>query len=308
LALLRRQNAVGFICVAPLFLLSCVSPKEISEPATVSFSTIATGLPSVHSVTIVEPNTYAVSHVTAEGKSVISKIKKGVQEVVLTSLDAARGISYDERRAQLHVADGKALKIFKWKKPTLEPTVVLIPTDHYIGDVAFSTIRGLTYATDPEGRTIWEIEPKKKTVRAIVTAENFDALKVGFPSRLLPSNDGRRLYITTTNSAAGNTGGAAIVVAELKQGGVRVIQSFSGLTCLDGLGLFRDHFIVSDCKSGAIRSVLIKNGDLKEFPVPPDLSTTPVSLTIDNNDAVLAVQPNDGSPGSLLRFVLKIKA
>jgi hypothetical protein len=216
-------------------------------------------------------------------------------------------VGYDDRNGHLYVADGKNVLIYKWKKPDAPIAVIEVPTEHYLEDIDYSIIENKAYATDPVGRQIWEINRKKKEAKAIVSSAMFDQLKLGAPERVSVSVDGRRLFVTTLSLPENPVETTGIVRVQLRENEVDVAQKFPSLTCLKGLGTYRQHFVVSDCQSGDYKQAHITKGSFTDVAVPLDLPKLPVALEVDVDYAVVAIQPSDESQASLIRFILRVK-
>ncbi len=280
-------------------LLSCNRPAPVVPYDRSLERVIAGGFLSPQSMTpLFFDGEFIVSHLTSDGKGALSRVTKGKTELLLSNLKASRGVSFDERRYEIYVVDGNTVKIIKLRKPDAAPAEIVVPAKGMLNDVAYSLMNRRAYVTDSADNSIWAINPDKKSAELVIGPEAFVHLHVGSIFRLIPTTDGKRLFVTTTGESP------ALVVVGLRDRSVTVRHRFEGKKGITGFAFYRDRYLIAEIESGWIEAFHTEEPKAPGEPISMEEKYHPLEIAVDLSALVILDLPAENGPGRLVQVPL----
>jgi hypothetical protein len=185
------------------------------------------------------------------------------------------------------------------------PKVIPVPKAVEISSVVYSMMNARAYAADFKERRLWSVHPKKGTVEEILDPVSFDSFGAGGPEHVLPSTDGKRIYMILrkpTNDAAPEE--STLAILHLKGRRWEKVASFPGLS-FSGLDFYRSRFILADRTTGEIRTVSTRDGKVEILP--GGYAGPSVAFGMDLGRAVFLTPHTEGSGGKLIRHAIHVK-
>jgi len=266
---------------------------------------IIENLYSPTAVVVRKHKTYLIAHQNEKGEGIVSKLTKNTFEPLLKGLVAPKGLALDPRKTRLYVADKREIKIFSLKKPSNEPIVIPISTQSELVHIGFSIINRRAYVVDSDG-AIWSVSPKQKTTEILFSSEYFRDLNLGTPMRVLPSNDGARLYVVTNSHKDEKSETKSEVLAiNIRKRKVRVLKRISDFARPTGIDIYKGNLVIVDYPFGHVLTLGVQDYQIRLPTLPSDISLSPVGFAMDLHFIVLLDVSKGESKGRLVRFPLR---
>jgi hypothetical protein len=250
-------------------------------------------------------------------------------QMYFSGLKNPQDLAMDTRRAELYVADGNTVKVFKvasglkrffsdhLKISNDPPQVIEIPLletnpagqmaenvsesapaeEPYLYSITFSLMSRKAYACDPVGMSMWEIDGRKKTATQIVERTNFESLQTGGPSACLVSSDGKRVYVATRKPSA-------ILQYSVDKKNFEVLQHLTDIRTPHGLEIYKKNFIFTDQDSGSVWAIPMREkGEPREIlGKSPYVNLGGLSL---NGSTLYLVDSKEDKTGSVVKMPLQ---